>query len=390
VAPLQKIWESPVPAAKPAGPTLEAFRPAIDRGRIFVLDLQGTVQALDASTLQSIWQAKTEDLSFFFQTTNGLTVLPVDPLLAVKETVLAVGGKILRAFDPVTGAALWSAPSPDGDGVVHQIVLDGNKVYSCETKGRVTARDERTGRLLWSVRPGASASGVMTDRSGTTGGGLFYSRIGAEGGRVVVQPAGDPGSLFAYDSSTGKQAWKVVDATYVGYLKGRVLLEVGNGMAVFGDSSGVLACHDLADGKVRWKLSLGVPVEGVLTAADRVIAATADQIVLYSAKTGRKEWIAAPDLNQPFSREKDMRVGATSLAAKGKWLVVGSANAVSILDLATGQVKDQVKSDAPPPAQRPGGRFFPFGKSFASVALGPEGIFWGVPVETGCRWTLLR
>jgi len=24
------------------------------------------------------------------------------------------------------------------------------------------------------------------------------------------------------------------------------------------------------------------------------------------------------------------------------------------------------------------------------VLLGPEGIFWGVPVESGTRWTLLR
>jgi hypothetical protein len=85
-----------------------------------------------------------------------------------------------------------------------------------------------------------------------------------------------------------------------------------------------------------------------------------------------------------------MRIGATSMAAKGKWLVVGSANAVSILDLATGQVKDQVKSDAPAPVMKAGARFFPLGKSFASVALGPEGIFWGVSGDSGSKWTLLR
>jgi len=388
-SPLQKIWESSATASKPAGPPLDAFRPAIDRGRIVVLDLQGLVQSIDAATLQTVWQQKTEDFGTFFQTNNGLTVLPMDPLLVVKDSLVVVAGKTVRAFDAVTGAPLWSVQSPDGD-VAHQVEIDGNKVFTCETKGRVSARDDRTGRLLWSTRPGTSATGVMTDRSGMTGGGVFYSRIAVEGTRLVAQAAGDPGTLYGYDVATGRQVWKAVIASYTGFLKGRVLLEVGHGMVLFGDVAGVLACHDIADGKQRWRINLGAPVEGVLAVPDKVVVATADQILLYNGKSGKKEWISVPDLNGPFSREKDMRVGATSMAAKGKWLVVGSATTVSILDLATGQVKDQVKTDLPAPAPRAGGKSYPFGKSFASVALGPEGIFWGVPVESGTRWTLLR
>lgn len=390
-SPLRKIWESPAPLSKPVGPTLEAFRPTIDRGRLYVLDLQGQVQAIDTATLQPIWSAGTEDFSYFFQiTSNSLTALPMDPLLVVSNTILVVGGKTLRAFDPIAGGPLWSVQSPAADGVVHQIVVDGNRVYTCETKGRVCARDEKTGRLLWSVRPGSSATGVMSDRSGASGGGLFYSRIGVEGNRLVVQPAGDPGTLFGYDVASGKQVWKSQIATYTGYLKGRVQLEVAHGMVVLGDFTGSLSCLDLADGKQRWKITLASPVEGVLPLAEKIVVATPEQVLLVNARTGKRDWIAAPDLNGQFSRDKDMRVGATSMAAKGKWLVVGSANAVSILDLATGQVKDQVKSDAAAPVMKVGARFFPLGRSFASVALGPEGIFWGVASDAGSKWTLLR
>jgi outer membrane protein assembly factor BamB len=208
----------------------------------------------------------------------------------------------------------------------------------------------------------------MTDRSGMSGGGLFYTRIGAEGNRVVVQSAGDPGTLYAYDAATGKQAWKVVDATYQGYLKGRAELEVGHGMAVLGDSTGLLVCHDLSDGRVRWKLNVVAPVETILLTPDHVLLAMAGQ------------W---------FSRDRDMRLGSTSLAAKGKWLVVGTPTALSILDLATGVIKDQTKSDVTPPPARQG-KSFPFGKSFASVSLGPEGILWGIPSDSGTKWTLLR
>jgi outer membrane protein assembly factor BamB/tetratricopeptide (TPR) repeat protein len=392
-SPLKKIWESSVPAAgapKPAGPTFDALRPAIDGGKIYALDLQGNLRALDAGTGEVLWQARTEDFSFFFQSVNNLTVLPMDPLLAVKDAIVAVGGKNTRAFDANSGELLWAVPSPDGESAVQQVLIEGTRILTCETRGRVTAREDRTGKILWSTRPGSSASGLMADRSGTSGGGLFYSRIGVEGSRVVAQPAGEPGSLYAYDIATGKQAWKVVDATYQGYLKGRVILEVGYGMACLADPAGNLVCHDLADGKVRWKLNLGLPVEAMVVVPDRIVIATGEQVLLYNAKSGKKEWAAAPDPNPAFPKDRDMRIGATSLAAKGKWLVVGSAGSISILDLATGQIKDQTRPEVQGAGARPGGKPFPFGRSFASVALGPEGIFWGGPTDAGFQWTLLR
>src|SRR5262245_35219748 len=80
-SPLQKIWESPAPAAgapKPAGPVMEAFRPAIDRGMIALLDLQGTLQVFDAAAGRFQWTAKIEDFAFFFANSGGMTVLPMD------------------------------------------------------------------------------------------------------------------------------------------------------------------------------------------------------------------------------------------------------------------------------------------------------------------------
>jgi hypothetical protein len=160
-------------------------------------------------------------------------------------------------------------------------------------------------------------------------------------------------------------------------------------MAVLGDSAGLLICHDLSDGRVRWKLNVVAPVETILLTPDHVLLAMADQIVSLGAKSGRKEWGSAPEPSQWFSRDRDMRLGSTSLAAKGKWLVVGTPTALSILDLATGVIKDQTKSDVTPPPARQG-KSFPFGKSFASVSLGPEGILWGIPSDSGTKWTLLR
>ena len=402
--PLQTVWSGPgagpaeagagtpvAAAPKPAGPTMDAFRPGIDCGRLYALDLQGAVQASDLATGASVWQAKTEDFASFLQAGNNLTVLPLDPLLAAANNLVVVGGKTVRAFDGATGKLLWAMTSVDGDAFAHQVLIEGNRVITCETRGRITVREDRSGRLLWSTRPGSSASGIVSDRSGTCGGGLVYSRVGAEGNRVVAQPAGDPGGLYAYDLATGKQVWKLVDASYAGYLKGRVLLEVGFGVACLADPTGLVVCHDLADGKVRWKLNLAAPVEGVRSTPERVVVATAEQIGAYSPKSGKREWtVAADTANTPFSRDKDMRIGATSLDAKGRWLVVGSPGSVTILELASGQQKDQIRAEGSSAAPKPMGKAFPFGKSFVSVAVNPEGILWGLPTEFGTRWSLLR
>jgi outer membrane protein assembly factor BamB len=207
----------------------------------------------------------------------------------------------------------------------------------------------------------------------------------------VAQPAGDPGTLYGYDAVTGKLVWKTVAAAYPGYLKGKITLEVGHGTACLGDPTGMVACHDLADGKLRWKLNLGSPIDALVTAPDRVVAATAEQVVCLNAKGGKRDWSATPEATgQFYPRDKDMRIDAVSLAARGKWLVVGAAGSVSILELASGTVKDQLRAEGAPPAPRAGGKLFPFGKSFASVGLGPEGIFWGTATETGTRWTLMR
>ncbi|HVE39632.1 MAG TPA: PQQ-binding-like beta-propeller repeat protein [Planctomycetota bacterium] len=399
--PLQTVWSSSSPASpeaaaakpapvKPPGPTMDAFRPAIDCGRIASLDVQGVLRVTDLGTSAPLWQANTEDFSSFLQAANNLTVLPLDPLLVARNNLVVVGGKTVRAFDGATGKALWAMTSVDGDVFAQQVVIEGNRVITCEARGRVTVREDRSGRLLWSTRPGASASGIVSDRSGTSGGGLVYSRVGVEGTRVVVQPAGDPGGLFAYDLLTGKQVWKVVDASYAGYLKGRVILEVGFGVACLADPSGLVVCHDLADGKVRWKLNLAAPIESVLSTPDRVVVATSEQIAAYASKNGKREWVAAADAtNTAYSREKDMRIGATSMDAKGRWLVVGSATSVSIVELASGQQKDQIRPEGSAPS-KPTGKAYPFGKSFVSVALSPEGILWGLPTEYGTQWSLLR
>jgi tetratricopeptide (TPR) repeat protein/outer membrane protein assembly factor BamB len=392
--PLQTVWSSPAPGpapARPTGPTMDAFRPVVDCGRLFVLDLQGSVQATDLGGGAALWQAKTEDFASFLQASNNLTVLALDPLMAVANNLVVVGGRTVRAFDGATGKPLWAMTSVDGDSFAHQVLIEGNRVITCETRGRVTVREDRSGRLLWSARPGASASGIISDRSGTCGGGLVYSHAGADSNRVVVQPAGDPGSLHAYDLVTGKQAWKVVDASYPGYLKGRVILEVGFGVACLADPSGLVVCHDLADGKVRWKLNLASPVESMLATPDRVVVATAEQIGAYAMKGGKREWVAAADsANTPFTRDKDMRIGATAMDAKGRWLIVGASESATIFELASGQQKDQIRAEGAGAPPKPVGKAYPFGKSFVSVAVSTEGILWGLPTDTGTKWSLLR
>ena len=395
VFPLKKAWsaKSLTVASRPGleGTTLDAFSPVVAESWIYTLDPKGKLEAQGLDGGKVVWEAGTEDFSALFNASNNLTLLPMDPLMAVKDGLLAVGGRNVRVFEAATGKQLWTQGS-EGDSAVHQVVLEGKTLLAYDTKGRLSAFEARSGKPLWSARPGAGGSGIIIDRSSMTGGGLFHSHAAVEGGKVVAQPAGEPGCLFAYDLASGKLLWKATDFTFQGYVKGKPVVSVGGGVACIGDAAGQILCHDLADGKVRWKSSTGaLPVESLAAACDRVLVTTQDHAILYNAKTGKREWMVPMDASsQMFPRDKDMRLGATSSAVRGKWALVATAGSARILDLATGKEKDTLPLAEKGEPTRGAGSMLPFGKSYTSVTVGPDGILWRALTDTGFHWVLYR
>ena len=121
----------------------------------------------------------------------------VGPAVGPGAVVVATG-TALDAFDPVSGAPLWSVPVPSGFAG-SPVVKDG-RVYVDETGSeenaslpdhRLTALDLTTGRFLGAFQP--SGSGFGKDAFTSLGGALVVPAVGDQGAALyVLSPVAAP------------------------------------------------------------------------------------------------------------------------------------------------------------------------------------------------------
>src|SRR6185437_2848260 len=77
----------------------------------------------------------------------------------------------VRAFDARNGAAVWTSQTPDVKGNEASlygggIAYDNGHIYATNGLGFVSELDERTGGIVWQVRPGGPLRGAPSVGNG--------------------------------------------------------------------------------------------------------------------------------------------------------------------------------------------------------------------------------
>lgn len=186
--------------------------------------------------------------------------------------------------DPVKVNRLWS----ENIGVGHDEqfvnlapVVEDDRLYIADRKGRVVALDAASGKEIWSVQ-----TGVMLSAGPAVGGGLVLVgssnaeliALAREDGalrwktevssevlaqprldidRVIVQTA--DGSLAGLDPETGEQIWINDRTVPVLTLRGTASPAVDRGLVVAGFANGKLTAFSAEKGFVVWEKSIAVP-----------------------------------------------------------------------------------------------------------------------------------
>jgi outer membrane protein assembly factor BamB len=237
VFPLANAWtvtlEQPVD-----GPLAEAG------GRVFVHTRDGSVQAFAAADGKPAWRAAA-----------------APGLLGAGEAVVALRGRdgTVRAFAPDSGREVWQAPTAI-EGELPPVV-DGTRVI---VAGRgVTVLDTGTGRPIWSVSGGATATAPPAQA----------------GGCVLI---GEADILRCREAGTGRSSWVyrargTITSPPVGDGEGRLLV---------GTAGREFLGLDLDDGGREWRWKVGADVRWpAVVWRDLVIFATHEN-VLYGLKRG--------------------------------------------------------------------------------------------------------
>ena len=299
--------------------TSQVMAPVIaDNGRVFVLDGEATVTAVDSSNGSVAWKVNVKPDEKEFQ--RGLLDFN---LFGGSSTgggfgggVAAGGGKVfissgyrtVTAVDQATGAVLWTTPV---DVPIHGApTVAGPRVYVVDVENQISALDVNTGQQLWAHRGIPEPARIMRASSP------------AVTGETVIAPFSS-GELVALRASTGQPVWQQVLSrtsrtsalSEIRDIAGRPVVSRGVVYAV--SHSGLMSAIDVRTGQPKWQL----PVAGVnapLPVGDVVyVVSKAGELTVVNRETGQVYWTR--DLNEGRVRQEGGFFGFWDRTVRPAW-----------------------------------------------------------------------
>ena len=231
-----------------------ATAPLVAGGRVFVLGIDRTVQAFDASDGAKIWQVQRPG--------DPLTLAQSGVIAAFRDTLVVGQGPRMAGFDPVTSTVRWEVPigSPRGANEVERLadligpaLRTGDLLCARSFQAAVGCVDADKGRVMWTKTIGGTDA------------------IGGDSELLFGADASD--RITAWKTATGDVAWTSEALMF----RGLGAPAVVGASVVFGDLDGTLHWLSRAKGEAQLRSTtdgstLAVPpvvVGGVLIVVTR-------------------------------------------------------------------------------------------------------------------------
>ena len=301
-----------------SGGTNQVMSPVVaDGGKIFVLDGEAGVTAVDAGTGQVVWKAsvKVEEAD------RGRRILGIGlgggsggggfgggVTVGGGKVFVASGYRVMTAFDANTGAELWRSTV---DLPIHGApTVAGQRVYVVDVDNQLIAFNVNTGQQDWSYRGITEPARIMRASSP------------AVSGDTVLAPFSS-GQIVALRASNGQPVWEQVLSrtsrtsalSELRDIAGRPVVSRGQVYAI--SQSGVMQAMDLRSGQPKWSL----PVAGVnapLPVGDVVyVVSQSGELTVVNRETGQVYW--SRDLNEGRVRKEGGFLGFGKRTVRPVW-----------------------------------------------------------------------
>ncbi len=296
--------------------TRQVMAPVVaDAGRVFVMDGEAKITAVDAGTGAIVWQTsvkpdESERGSLPFGLGGGSAGGGFGGGVAVGggKVFVASGYRSMTALDAATGAVLWTQPV---DSPIHGApTVGGARVYVVDIDNQIIAFNTADGRQDWSYRGIAEPARIMRASSP------------AVIGDTVIAPFSS-GEVVALRAATGQPVWQQVLSrtsrnsalSELRDVAGRPVVSRGFVYAV--SHSGVMQAMDIRSGTPKWSL----PIAGVnapLPAGDVVyVVSKSGELTLVNRDTGAVYWTR--DLNEGRVRQEGGFLGFFDKTVRPEW-----------------------------------------------------------------------
>jgi len=293
------------------GHALLEFPPVIAYGRIYIVNNDGKVFALDEASGEVKWSYRSRRCSaaspaagnhlvfvsllnkppcnashgqdgkvIAFDAETGRirwqrTIGPSEssPLFADNLVVVGDWSHNVYAFTASTGNLRWHFHA--GGLIKGAITLSGNRVYFGSYDTHVYALDLHTGRQVW-----RASSQPRIGRTGT-----FYANPAVAYDRVYI--GATDGKMYSYGATSGKLRWSNGTGDFI-YSSAAVWRR----NVMVGSYDGNFYAFDAATGDVRWRFDAGGKISGSPSVIDGIVYFSTLQGRTFglSARTGKLVW----------------------------------------------------------------------------------------------------
>lgn len=283
--------------------TRQVMSPAVaENGRIFALDGEDTVTAMDAQSGSVVWRASVKPEGREGGGFGGGVAL------GGGKVFVSSGYRTMTAFDQTSGAMLWQTPV---DVPIHGApTVAGSRVYVVDLDNQVIAFDVNTGTVEWSYRGIVEPARIMRASSP------------AITGDTVIAPMSS-GEVFAFRAATGQPVWqeelsrttRTSALSEIRDVAGRPV--ISRGFVYAASHSGVLASMDVRTGQARWQVPVAA-VNAPLPVGDVVyIVSKAGELSVLNRETGQVYWTR--DLNEGRVRQEGGFFGFFDRTVRPSW-----------------------------------------------------------------------
>lgn len=314
--------------------------PVAADGRIYVMDGEARVSAVDANTGQILWQTNLRpegrDRAF-----GGGVAVSGDRVFVTSGYRLAAG------LNARTGAVEWTTQF---DAPIHGApTVSGGRVFAVDVDNQVVAMDAATGAMTWSYQAISEPARLMRASSP------------AVTGDTIIAPFSS-GEVVALRAANGQELWSQVLSrtsrtnalSEIRDIAGRPAISRGVVYAV--SHSGLISAMDVRTGQPAWQLPL-TGVNAPWVAGDVVYAVSkAGALTVINRQDGQVYWIR--DINEGRTRtegglffgvgKRTVRpVWSGPILASNRLILVNSDGQAVAYDHKTGQEVASLNLGAP-------------------------------------------
>ena len=297
--------------------------PVVGGGRVFTIDIAGTVSAFDARTGAAVWRD-----TIALPRKNNHAAFGGGVSYSDGRVFATTGYGIAAAYDAPTGKQLWAKPL--GAPLRGAPTVAGNRMFVVTQDNQMHSLNAETGELLWTVSGTVEVAGILSAAApavafetvvvGFSSGELNAMR--AENGRTVWQD-----QLSRTGRSTAMAALADIDASPV-IDRGRVFA-VGHG--------GRMVSIELSTGQRVWERNFASTSTPWAAGEFLFLVTVEGEVICLTRAEGKVRWVLQLDEYRKAKSKKGPIQWTGPILAGDKLWVVGSARKMLAIDPYTGK-----------------------------------------------------